>query len=98
MVEGDPDRSGSGLAALVEVLELRRRARIGFGAGILLATAVFVLFVVLPEATRDLPLYLTLGGVLALSLGMLFTAILVLVPVVRFIRHPETLPVPEDHD
>jgi|GEM_PF-1452605 len=98
MTDGDHDAPRSGRAALLAALEVRRRARIGFAAGVLVAAGVFVLFVVLPDATRDLPLYLALGAVLALSLGLLFTAALVLVAVVRFIRHPETLPTPDGPD
>lgn len=87
---GDEDVR-SGRAALLEVLEVRRRAQIGFGAGAVVATAVFVVFVVLPAADRSTGLYLSLGLVLALSLGLLFTGVLVAVELVRLARDPDRL-------
>lgn len=92
-MRGEDDTAhGSGRGTLIEVLEVRRRARIGFTVGTVLAIAVFVVFVILPQADQSLALYLALGVVLALSLGLLVTAVLVGAVVIRFVRHPETIP------
>lgn len=86
-----PDDSRSGVDTLLEALSVRRYARIGFGIGIAVAAVVFVVFVVLPRADRSTALFLALGAVLALSLGLLVTGILVLAEAVRLIRDPDRL-------
>lgn len=100
-MSGEDDPAGvSGRRALIEVLEVRRRARIGFVVGTVLAVGLFVLFVVLPEAEGSAALYLALGVVLAVSLGLLVTGILVGAAVIRLLRHPETIPdlIEDDED
>jgi hypothetical protein len=65
-----------GVQNLVAALDVRRRAAVGFGAGIALAVALYVFFVVAPSAPDRLR-YVVLAGVVAMTTGLLFTAVLV---------------------
>lgn len=66
----------SGVRNLVAALGVRRRAAWGFGAGALLALALYVFFVVLPASPHPAR-YALLAFVVAVSTGMLFTGLLV---------------------
>jgi fucose permease len=77
----------NGRATLVEALRVRRNAKRGLAAGVLLAAVVFVVFVVLPsETTRSVPYYGALWFVLALTVGGLATAVLVAVRAYRLAK------------
>jgi len=73
-------------ASLLEAFSVRRQARRGFGAGILLAALLFVVFVAGPTTDRSPVLYAALGAVLAFSTGLLLTGVLVVVVAVRLAR------------
>ncbi len=63
---------------MVETLRVRRNARRGLAVGVLVAAAVFVLFVVLPSGTtRATPYYGALAFVLAMAVAGLATAVFV---------------------
>jgi len=66
----------SGVQNLIEVLDVRRRAAVGFGAGVVLAVVLYLFFVVVPGSTTPYR-FLALAFVLAVTTGLLFTAILV---------------------
>ena len=75
MSEGVPDRPPR--ARLVEALEVRRNAKQGFAAGLLFAVAVYVYFVAVPGTRVWSPvLYLGLAFVVAVTTGLLATAVL----------------------
>jgi hypothetical protein len=72
--EGD---ERSGIPAVVAALDVPRHARRGFAVGVLVAIGLFVLFVVVPGASRSPALYVALAVVLAMAVGLLMTATLV---------------------
>lgn len=77
----------AGVGPLLDALDVSRLAAIGFSVGVTLTIATFVFFVVVPGDVRQAPmLYLGLGFVLALSLGLLLTIVLVTISAVRLIR------------
>lgn len=78
---------GSGVGALVRALEVPRLAAWGFAIGLVLTVGTFGFFVVLPGAADRSPLlYLGLGFVLALSLGLLLTMVFVAGSAYRLVR------------
>jgi hypothetical protein len=79
MVDPDAER-------LVDALAVRKQAVRGFSAGVLLAAALFVLFVLVPGTDRSPLLYVGLGFVFAVSFGLLATVALVLVAGYRLTR------------
>lgn len=85
-----------GVATLVAALRVRRLATVGFGFGVAFAVGVFVLFVALPGSTRPAPLYAALAFVLAVTVGLLATAVLVAVAAVRTARRLDGPPGPDD--
>jgi nitrate reductase gamma subunit len=80
MTDPGADRS------LAEAVGLRRHVRRGFAAGLLLAAALFALFVLDPGTSRPAPLYLALAVVVAVTAGGLFTSLLVAAAVYRLVR------------
>jgi hypothetical protein len=72
--------------SLVDAVGLRRHVRRGFAAGVLLAVALFALFVLDPGTSRPALLYLALAVVVAVTAGGLFTSLLVAVAVYRLVR------------
>ncbi len=73
-----PSEQPGGRAALVEALRVRRNARRGLAVGLLVAGAVFTVFVVLPSGTARSRLYYgALAFVLAMTVAGLATAVLV---------------------
>lgn len=80
------DKPEPGTAALVQALDIPRLAGWGFGLGLLLTIGTFVFFVVLSGATQSPFLYVGLGFVLALSLGLLLTLVFVAVAAYRLIQ------------
>jgi hypothetical protein len=82
-----PSGESSGVGPLLDALEVPRLAAIGFSVGVVLTIATFVFFVVVPGDVRQAPLfYFGLAFVLALSLGLLFTIVLVTISAIRLIR------------
>ncbi|MFB6120096.1 MAG: hypothetical protein ABEJ68_03150 [Halobacteriaceae archaeon] len=75
----------SGVQNLVETLDVRRRAAVGFAAGAALAGALYVLFVVVPDSPHPLR-FLALGFVVAVTTGLLFTAVLVAHAAYRYVN------------
>jgi hypothetical protein len=73
----DSETGGSGVAALVEALDVARHARRGFAAGTLLAVGLFVLFVVVPDSGGSAVAYAALSVVFAVAAGLLVTGLLV---------------------
>jgi len=65
-----------GLGNLLVALDVRRRAAIGFATGAVVALALYVFFVVVPGAPNRLR-FVVLAFVLAVSLGLFVTAVLV---------------------
>jgi len=74
-----------GVANLVEALGVRTRAAVGFGLSLLFSAAVYVFFIVLGDSPVPLR-YLVLAFVLAVTLGLFLTGILVFVRAVRLAR------------
>jgi len=74
------------VATLVDVLDVPRQAKRGFAVGALLAVVVFVTFVAVPGPRRSPVLYAALGFVLAVAVGLLVTAALVVVAAYRTAR------------
>lgn len=72
-----------GRAALVEALNVRQNAALGFAFGALFTAAVFTFFVVIPGATRSPLYYLALAFVLATGLGGITTGVLTAVSAYR---------------
>jgi hypothetical protein len=70
---------------MVEALRVPRNAALGFGLALAATAAVFALFV-LPGTERPVYLYVGLAFVLAVSLGMLVTALLTIASAVRLAR------------
>lgn len=70
-----PDRPG--VAVLVEELEVRRHARSGIVAGVVVATLVFLAFAYLPGTEESLLFWAALAFVLASAVAGLVTAALV---------------------
>lgn len=85
----EPNEDADGRQAFLAALGVRRRAIIGFGVGAMVASAVFVVFIVLPGTDPVSLRYLVLAGVLALSCGLLITGGLVVVRLVRLVRQPD---------
>jgi hypothetical protein len=79
-----PDRPG--VAALLETLEVRRRARTGLATGIVGAALVFVLFAYLPGTDESLVYWAALSVVLASALAGLVTTALVARAAIRRTR------------
>ncbi len=81
MQDGIPERPAT--ANLIEALNVRRNAMIGFAASIVFTALVYVYRVVLigevPGQAGTPAAFLALGFVLALTLGAFFTALLTLV-------------------
>lgn len=84
--QSDPAR---GPGRFIAALDVPRLAVIGFSAAGILAVATFFVFIVLPGANQSPLLYFGLGFVLALSLGLLFTIILVAASAYRLIRRTD---------
>ncbi len=67
----------TGPGRLLEALDARRNALVGFAVGIVVTAAVFGFFVLLPGATTRSPVYYgALAFVLAMALGGLATTLL----------------------
>lgn len=81
--------SDDGTRRLIAALDVPRLAGIGFGAGVVLSLATFIVFIVLPAGDGSPWLYLGLGFVLALSLGLLFTMLLVAASAYRLVRRTD---------
>lgn len=75
MAADAPDRPG--VVALLDELEVRRHARRGLAAGILVATLVFLGFAYLPGTDESLVYWAALSAVLASAVAGLVTAVLV---------------------
>lgn len=85
MSDGVPDRPPR--ARLVEALEVRRNAKRGFAVGVLFAVAVYVFFVAVPGTHTWSPLlYVALAFVVAVSTGLLVTAVLTALTARRLAR------------
>jgi len=68
-----------GRAALVEALEVQKNLKRGTAVGVVFTAAIFLVFVVLPPATVESPVYYAaLAVVLALSTSALAAAALVI--------------------
>jgi len=77
----------TGPGRLLEALDARRNAVVGFAVGALVTAAVFMFFVVLPGATARSPVYYAaLAFVLAMALGGLATALLLVYRAYRLSR------------
>lgn len=101
-MSGGPTGRGAddatGVGAFIEALDVPRLAAIGFSAGVLVTIATVVFFVVVPGDVRQAPLfYFGLAFVLALSLGLLFTILLVGISLVRMVRSTDLSDVEDDH-
>jgi hypothetical protein len=84
MSDGVPDRPPR--ARLVEALEVRRNARRGFAAGLLFAVAVYIYFVAVPGTQVWSPvLYVALAFVVAVTTGLLATAVLTVLTARRLV-------------
>jgi hypothetical protein len=93
----DPDRSDEGdesapspAANFLAVLNVRRNALLGAGAGVALAAAVYLYFVAIPLLRPDVPvrdrsplLFLSLAFVVAVTTAMLVATVLTTVTAVR---------------
>ncbi|WP_227352991.1 DUF7536 family protein [Haladaptatus salinisoli] len=88
MQEEIPERPAT--AKLIEALNVRRNAAIGFAVSIALTVLVYVYRVVIvgevPGQAGTPVYYLALGFVLAISLGALLTAVLTFVSARRIAR------------
>jgi predicted tellurium resistance membrane protein TerC len=82
--EDPPERPG--VARLVEALNVRRNAAVGFGVGVLLAAALVAGVAVGPVGRFPTVYYLALGFVLAVGTGLLLTAVFTLGSAVRRAR------------
>ncbi len=74
-----PERrtTGPAVAAVAEALEVRRNAARGFALGAVVAAAAFAFFVLVPGTSRPVVLFVGLGVVLGVSVGLLATVALV---------------------
>jgi hypothetical protein len=81
--------SVSGPGRLIHALDVPRLALIGFSVAGVVSVATFFVFIVLPGADQSPLLYFGLGFVLALSLGLLFTIILVAASAYRLVRQTD---------
>jgi uncharacterized membrane protein HdeD (DUF308 family) len=82
----DSETGRSGVAALVEALDVPRHARRGFAAGTLLAVGLFVFFVVVPDSGGSPVAYTALSVVFAVAAGLLVTGVLVAASAYRLAR------------
>ena len=74
---GSVSENETGSGRLLEALDARRNALVGFAVGVVVTAAIFVFFVVLPGATTRSPVYYAaLAFVLAMALGGLATVLL----------------------
>lgn len=81
--------SEDGAGRFIAALDVPRLAGIGFSAGLVLSLATFIVFIVLPGGDGSPWLYLGLGFVLALSLGLLLTMLLVAASAYRLVRRTD---------
>lgn len=86
---GPESDAGPGPGRLIAALDVPRLAVIGFSLAGVLSLATFIVFVILPGANQSPLLYFGLGFVLALSLGLLFTIILVAASAYRLVRRTD---------
>lgn len=82
----DAGAEGSGTAAFIEALRVKRNAAWGVGVGVGFAALVFVFFVVVPGSYRSPLWYVGLGFVLALSTAGLVAFLLTLGRAIRLSR------------
>lgn len=82
-----PERPG--VANLVDALNVRRNAAIGFGLGILFTLFVVWIYVLVPDRQFSLGLWATLGFVLAVGTGLLLSAVFTLGSAFRRARELE---------
>lgn len=87
--------TGTGVGALFTALNVPHLAAWGFALGTVLTVGTFVFFVVLSGATRSPLLYVGLGFVLALSLGLLLTIFFVAGAAYRLVRNTDLSEPPE---
>lgn len=82
-----PDRPG--VANVLQALNVRRNAAVGFGVGVAFTLFVVYVYVIVPDRSYSLGLWATLGFVLAVGTGLLVTALLTAGSAVRRARELE---------
>jgi hypothetical protein len=82
-----PERPG--VANLIDALNVRRNAAVGFGLGILFTLFIVYVYVILPDRAYSLGLWATLGFVLAVGTGLLLSAVFTLGSAFRRARELE---------
>ena len=79
-----PERPG--VANLIDALNVRRNAAVGFGLGVLFTLFIVWIYVIVPNRQFSLGLWATLGFVLAVGTGLLLSAVFTIGSAVRRAR------------